>query len=68
MAGVEQIRGQQQAQGLDIRGDILTAMNRLHHQLEEARQALGQRDLDAANEAMNRADADTTRLEKFLGR
>ena len=68
MAGVDQIRGQQQAQGLDIRGDILTAMNRLHQQLNEARQALGQRDFEAANESMNRADADTTRLEKFLGR
>ena len=68
LAGVEQIRSQQRAQGLDIRGDILAAMNRLHHQLDEARQALAQKDLETANEYMNRADVDTERLEKFLGR
>lgn len=68
LAGVDQIRSQQRAQGLDIRGDILAAMNRLHHQLDEAQKALGQRDLDTANEFMNRADMETTRLEKFLGR
>ena len=68
LAGVEQIRSQQRSQGLDIRVDILAAMNRLHHQLDEARQALGQKDLDTANEYMNRADNETSRLEKFLGR
>ena len=68
LAGVEQIRSQQQAQGLDIRGDILAAMNRLHHQLDQAHQALSGGDLDTASEYMNRADADTTKLEKFLGR
>ncbi len=68
LAGVEQIRSQQRAQGLDIRGDILAAMNRLHHQLDEAHQALAQKDLDTANEYMNRADNETAVLEKFLGR
>jgi eukaryotic-like serine/threonine-protein kinase len=68
LAGVEQIRNQQRAQGLDIRGDILAAMNRLHHQLDEAHQALAQKDLDTANEYMNRADNETGVLEKFLGR
>ncbi len=68
LAGVDQIRSQQRAQGLDIRTDILGAMNRLHHQLAEAQRALGQRDLDTANEYMDRtADLETTRLEKFLG-
>jgi serine/threonine-protein kinase len=68
LAGVEQIRSQQQAQGLDIRGDILATMNRLHHQLDEAHQALAEKELDTANEYMNRAEEATTRLEKFLGR
>ncbi len=68
LSGVEQIRSQQRAQGLDLRGDIVTAINRLHHQLDQARQALAERDLDTANEYMNRADGDTSRLEKFLGR
>jgi eukaryotic-like serine/threonine-protein kinase len=68
LAGVEQIRSQQRAQGFDIRGDILAAMNRLHHQLNEAQNALNAKDLDTANEYMNRADNETARLEKFLGR
>ena len=68
LSGVDQIRSQQQSQGLDLRGDILTAVNRLHHQLDETRKALGERDLDTANDYMNRADAETSRLEKFLGR
>ncbi len=68
LAGVEQIRSQQRAQGLDIRGDIVAAMNRLHHQLDEAHQALAEKDLDTANEYMNRADNETALLEKFLGR
>jgi hypothetical protein len=68
LAGVEQIRSQQRAQGLDLRGDIITAINRLHHQLDQSRQALAERDLETANEYMNRADAETSNLEKFLGR
>lgn len=68
LAGVQQIRSQQQAQGLDIRGDIAAAMTRLQQQLGMAQQALGQRDLLTANEYMNRADEETARLEKFLGR
>ena len=68
LAGVEQIRSQQRAQGLDLRGDIITAVNRLHHQLDQARQALAERDLDTASEYMGRADEEASRLEKFLGR
>ena len=68
LAGVEQIRSQQRAQGLDLRGDIVAAMNRLHHQLDEAHKALAERDLDTANEYMNRADNEAALLEKFLGR
>jgi serine/threonine-protein kinase len=68
LAGVEQIRSQQRAQGLDLRGDIVAAMNRLHHQLDEAHQALAQNDLETANDYMNRADSETAVLEKFLGR
>jgi eukaryotic-like serine/threonine-protein kinase len=67
LAGVEQIRKEQQAQGVDIRGDILSSMNRLHFQLNESRKALNERDLATANEYMNRADLETSRLEKFLG-
>jgi len=67
-SGVESIRSQQQRQGLDIRGDILGAMNRLSTDLREAHSALSQNDLEAAAEYMQHADRETVTLEKFLGR
>jgi serine/threonine protein kinase len=67
LSGVEQIRREQQAQGVDIRSDILSSMNRLHYQLNQSRRALETNDLATANEYMNRADLETARLEKFLG-
>jgi serine/threonine-protein kinase len=66
--GVQSIRTQQQAQGLDIRGDILAAMNRMNSDLREAQTALNQNDLQAANEYLDRADKETAKLESFLGR
>ena len=67
-AGVASIRSEQQRQGLDIRGDILAAMNRLSNNLRQAQAAIAQKDLQAADEYMERADKDTSTLEKFLGR
>ena len=67
-SGVQQIRSQQQAQGLDIRGDILAAMSRMNGDLREANRALGQNDLQTANDYMDRADRETSTLESFLGR
>ena len=67
-SGVQQIRNQQQAQGLDIRGDILGAMARARNNLGAANRSLGQNDLNAANEYMEKADRDIAALEKFLGR
>ena len=67
-AGVQQIRSQQQAQGLDIRGDILAAMNRMHNDMNEADAAMARNDLEAAKEYMERADHEIATLEKFLGR
>ncbi|HEY1987367.1 MAG TPA: serine/threonine-protein kinase [Terracidiphilus sp.] len=67
-SGVQQIRGQQQAQGLDIRGDILTAMSRMQNALNEANRAIAGRDLETANTYLDRADHEIATLEKFLGR
>ncbi len=66
--GVQQIRSQQQAQGLDIRGDILAAMNRMNSDLREANSALDRNDLQAAKDYMDRADREISTLEQFLGR
>jgi serine/threonine-protein kinase len=67
-SGVQSIRSQQQAQGLDIRGDILTALNRMNFNLRAARSSIAMNDLTAANQYMDRADMATSHLEKFLGR
>jgi eukaryotic-like serine/threonine-protein kinase len=65
-AGVQQIRSQQQSQGLDIRGDILGAMNRMGTDLTEAQRAIDQNNLQAAKEYMDRADREISTLEGFL--
>ncbi len=67
-SGIQSIRSQQQAQGLDIRGDILAAQNRMNSNLHEAQVALSVHDLQAATAYMDRADQATSQLEKFLGR
>jgi serine/threonine protein kinase len=67
-SGVQQIRSQQQAQGFDIRGDVLASMNRMNNFLGEANRALSQNDLQAANDYMDRADKEVSTLETFLGR
>ena len=67
-SGVQQIRSQQQASGLDIRGDILAAMSRMDNFLQEAGQAISQQDLQTANDYMDRADKQIATLESFLGR
>jgi len=67
-AGVQQIRSQQQAQGVDIRGDVLASTNRMHSLMNQANDALARKDLEAANEYMERADHEIAALEKFLGR
>ncbi|MGD0632073.1 MAG: serine/threonine-protein kinase [Terracidiphilus sp.] len=66
--GVQSIRSQQQAQGLDIRGDILTALNRMNFNLRAAHTSIAMNDLTAAGEYMDRAEMATSHLEKFLGR
>ena len=65
--GVQALRTQQQAQGLDIRGDILTSMNRMNGLLNEAQQSLNAKDLSTANEYMDRAEKEVVKLEAFLG-
>ncbi|QNI33785.1 protein kinase [Alloacidobacterium dinghuense] len=65
-SGVQQLRSQQQAQGFDIRGDILGSLNRMNSSMSEANRALGQNDLQAANDYMDRADKEVSTLEKFL--
>ena len=65
--GIQAVRTQQQAQGLDIRTDVLAAMGRMNGLLSEAQRALDRKELDAANDYMGRAEKDVAKLEAFLG-
>jgi eukaryotic-like serine/threonine-protein kinase len=55
-AGIQQIRGQQHAQGLDMRRGMLAALNRMNAYVSEANRALNQNDLQTANDDMDRAE------------
>jgi eukaryotic-like serine/threonine-protein kinase len=65
-SGVESLQRQQQAQGLDMRTDIVGAMTRMNTLMSEAQRALDRNNLDAANDYMGRAEKDIEKLEKFL--
>lgn len=65
-SGVQQIRSQQQAQGFDLRGDILGSLNRMNSSMSEANRALNQNDLQTADSYMDRAETEVSTLEKFL--
>lgn len=65
--GVNSIRRQQQAQGLDLRGDILAAQTRLNNDMNQANQALSRNDPATANQYMDRAERELSTLETFLG-
>jgi serine/threonine-protein kinase len=67
-SGIEQLRRQQQAQGYDLRGDMMGAMNRMNNSLRDADRALNEHDLQAAREYMDHANEEMRRLESFLGR
>jgi serine/threonine-protein kinase len=66
-SGIRQLRGQQQAQGLDMRGDILASMNRMNSWMSQANLAMQQNDIESANQSMDRAEKELTTLETFLG-
>lgn len=65
-SGIQQLRSQQQAQGFDIRGDMLGSLNRMNSSMSEASRALNQNDIQTASDYMDRADKEVTTLEKFL--
>ena len=66
--GVQSLRRQQQAQGFDMRGDILATLSRLNNDLRQAHTSLEANDLQSASEYTEHADHETASLEKFLGR
>ncbi len=67
-SSIEQLRSQQQAQGLGLRGDIASSLNRMNAYINEANRSLNEGDIETANTDMDRAEKELSTLEKFLGR
>jgi len=65
---VDTLRKQQQAEGYNLRGDMAAAEQRMQADLAKAEAALKAHDLVNAQKYFDMADAEITKLEKFLGR
>jgi serine/threonine protein kinase len=64
---VETLRRQQQASGYNLRGDIASSNERMQLYLSKGNAALKAQDLANAKKYFDLADAELTKLEKFLG-
>jgi len=65
---VENLRRQQAAQGLNLRGDISAAEDLMATNLDKAKNALQNRNAKDARRYLEKAEASLGTLEKFLGR
>jgi serine/threonine-protein kinase len=65
---LDNLRRQQQAQGVGLRGDITASQERLRIHLGKAQAALQGRDLEGARKHATQAEAELEQLERFLGR
>jgi eukaryotic-like serine/threonine-protein kinase len=65
---VDTLRKQQEADGYGLRGDISSAQQRMQMDLAKGDAALKANDLVNAQKYYDMADAEITKLEKFLGR
>ncbi|HWY55486.1 MAG TPA: protein kinase [Terriglobales bacterium] len=65
---LDNLRRQQSAQGLGLRGDIATAQELMKTHMAKAQAALQNRDAAGAKKYLDLAEGDVARLDKFLGR
>ena len=65
---IEQIRRQQEADGLGMRVDIVASLNRMNSYIDSANRALAANDVVDARQSMDRADRELAKLETFLGK
>jgi serine/threonine protein kinase len=65
---LDNLRRQQSAQGLGLRGDMAAAQERMKIHLAKAKAALDNQDLTNAKKYSDQAEADLEQLERFLGR
>jgi hypothetical protein len=62
------LEASQRASGLGLRGDISAAWDRTNDSLDEAKVAIQGSDVAGAKRALDNAERDLDRLDKFLGR
>jgi serine/threonine-protein kinase len=67
-ASLDTLQRQQNAQGLQLRGDIVAAQSRMRTHLAKAQAALQAKDLKNARKYLDLAEPDAEKIEEFLGR
>jgi eukaryotic-like serine/threonine-protein kinase len=65
---LDNLRRQQSAQGLGLRGDIASAQELMKTHMAKAQAALQNRDAAGAKKYLDLAESDVARIDKFLGR
>jgi len=65
---IETLRREQSAQGLNLRGDISAAEDRMATDMDKAQAALKNQNAKDARKYLERAETEVETLEKFLGR
>jgi serine/threonine-protein kinase len=65
---LDRLRDEQARSGLGLRGDMVSARQRMEYQLDEAEAALRSEDAARARTSLERAEREIERLESFLGR
>jgi serine/threonine-protein kinase len=66
-ASLDGLRKQQAAQGLDLRGDMTAAEQRMQTNISKAQEAIQAQDATQAKRYMDLAEPDVEKLERFLG-
>lgn len=67
-SSIDTLRRQQQASGYSLRGDMAGAQSLMHTYLGRAQDAINQNDPATAQKYLDMADAQASKLEKFMGR
>ena len=65
--GVGQIRSQQEASGLGLRGDVESAESRMDSYIHAANNEMGRGNAAGATRNIDKAESELATLEKFLG-
>jgi serine/threonine protein kinase len=65
---LDNLRRQQSAQGLSLRGDIASAQELMKTHMAKAQAALQNKDAAGAKKYLDLAEGDVARIDKFLGR